>query len=156
MFLLLRTERHHPLPIRNKTSIWWLKMEKKEHGQTECLEFEKKIVWWVHHHLGPCWKFSYFCRKCMFKNRIKNYCSPQVLLNFFPIVLPLISYALITIHYCFLHVSARLPALWRQPWYLSLSILLHGWHCFLLSPAVNNYAHFCFLTQKPSVTLHCP
>lgn len=79
----------------------------KEHDQTECLEFEIKIVWRGHHHLGPCWKFSSFCRKCMFKNRMKHNWLFPCSLKFLPYVLLLISHTLFTTHYCYLffHVS---------------------------------------------------
>lgn len=128
----------------------------KEHDQTECLEFEIKIVWRGHHHLGPCWKFSSFCRKCMFKNRMKHNWLFPCSLKFLPYVLLLISHTLFTTYYCYLffHMLARLPAL--KAGMVRLRILLNAWHCSLLLLTVNNYSHFYSFTQKPSLTLHCP
>lgn len=95
----------------------------KEHDQTECLEFEIKIVWRGHHHLGLCWKFSSFCRKCMFKNRIKNNWLFPCCLKFLPHVLLLITihYLPLTIVTCFFTLP-RLPAL--KPDMIRLCILL--------------------------------
>lgn len=127
----------------------------KEHDQTECLEFEIKIVWRGHHHLGLCWKFSSFCRKCMFKNRIKNNWLFPCCLKFLPHVLLLITihYLPLTIVTCFFHVTQAASSEGRHDTSMYPS---NAWHHPLLSLTVNDYSHFYSFTQKPSVTLHCP
>lgn len=115
----------------------------KEHDQTECLEFEIKIVWRGHHHLGLCWKFSSFCRKCMFKNRIKNNWLFPCCLKFLPHVL-----LLITIHYLPLTIVTCFFTLPRLPALKAVMIRL----CILLMPGTVP----CYHLQSTIILIFTP